>query len=1356
MAKNIKNDRIGKMIDVVKKVSGGDYTIRNDISGDNHEIDSLALEINSLIDTMYHLRTEHGLLMDSLTESFEKYQNLMAIIPGMVYLFAMHSDGSYFFPYVSGSSRALFGLEPKEIMRDGSLLLSRIHQDDREMIFDLIGESAKTFKPWKKEFRLIMNDAVRWFECISNPVRQADCEFIWDGIMLDITERKCAEEALRNSEERYRSILENMREGYFEVDLKGNMVFFNPSTINNLEYTESEFKGMNFRQFMDEENSRKVYNAFASVYASGETAGGLEWEVTSKSGQKIALEASISLIRDGKGSATGFSGVVRDFTKHKREEAALLVSAEKYRSLLENIEISYYEMDLRGNFTFVNDIMCRDFGYRREELVGMNYRVYSRPENLEWVKSMFREIYITGKPKTLLNYEVNRKDGSMMIIEQSTSLLRGASGEAIGFQGVGRDVTERNMAVQALKESEEKYRTVLEIMNEGYFENDLKGNFTFVNDAACRLIGYGRDDLIGTNYRKIHLPEVAGFLKEVYTRVYETGKPEFLAEYSVVRKDGSPRFHQLNVVLVRDSTGKPAFFRNLVRDITERKMAQEALRISEEKYRNILETMEEGLFEMNNRGDYTFVNDAACKLLGYERDEMIGKNYRMMKHSPETMRRLFEVYNRIYKTGGPAFLLDYEAIRKDGSVRIFQANAMLLRDNSGKPTGFRSLVRDVTERKIAEDALRKSEEKYRTILETMDEGLYENDMEGRYTFVNDAACRLTGYERDELIGKSFRILHPPETVRYLQSIYRRMYETGRTETPRDYEVIHKDGSLRIHQATAAFIRDHTGEIIGTRALVRDITDRKRAEDDLRKSEERYRMIAENMHDTIWTMDLDKNYTYISPSVFRMRGYTPEEIKNIPLNAQMTPASYAEIEKQLSEEMAREISGDAFDPNRSITMELELNHKSGGKVWVEVTATFIRDEKGKGIEILGITRDISERKRADEERARLEDQLVQSHKMESVGRLAGGVAHDFNNMLSVILGYSELIKIHMPQGDALLRDILEIERAATRSRDITSQLLAFSRKQIISPIPVDLNAMISDMQKTLSRLIGEDIDLRFYPGEKIWRIKFDPSQIQQILINLAANARDAMLKGGKLTIETTNVQINEAYCKMHIGFVPGNYVMLVVSDDGAGMDKETLEHVFEPFFTTKETGKGTGLGLATVYGIIKQNGAVINVFSESGRGTTFKIYIPRSREKEETQEESEDIQIARGAGTVVLVEDDEMVRKMTTEMLEALGYTVTASENALEALSFCESGKTQIDLVITDVVMPGMSGKELRDKLKTVNPEIKVLFMSGYTSNVIVHHGALEEGVHFVQKPFSMHELARKAREAIMSDGVDTP
>lgn len=391
----------------------------------------------------------------------------------------------------------------------------------------------------------------------------------------------------------------------------------------------------------------------------------------------------------------------------------------------------------------------------------------------------------------------------------------------------------------------------------------------------------------------------------------------------------------------------------------------------------------------------------------------------------------------------------------------------------------------------------------------------------------------------------------------------------------------------------------------------------------------------------------------------------------------------------------------------------------------------------------------EEARQQKAQEKLEAQLHQAQKMESVGRLAGGVAHDFNNMLGVILGYTELAKERVEPNTPLHTDLEKIQGAAQRSADLTRQLLAFARKQTVSPKVIDLNDTIESMLKLLRRLIGEDIDLAWQPGREVWPVKMDPTQVDQILTNLCVNARDAIIDTGKVTIETGTVSFDEEYCAHNAGSVPGEYVLLAVSDDGCGMDEETQVHLFEPFFTTKEVGKGTGLGLATVYGAVKQNNGYINVYSELEQGTTFKIYLPRHLDKTVLLPEREpDKPGERGHETILLVEDEPVILEMSTIMLERLGYTVLAAGTPGEAVRLAQEHPGRIDLLLTDVVMPEMNGRDLAKNLLSIYPDIRRLFMSGYTANVIAHHGVLDQGVHFIHKPFSMKDLGEKLREAL--------
>jgi nitrogen-specific signal transduction histidine kinase len=399
---------------------------------------------------------------------------------------------------------------------------------------------------------------------------------------------------------------------------------------------------------------------------------------------------------------------------------------------------------------------------------------------------------------------------------------------------------------------------------------------------------------------------------------------------------------------------------------------------------------------------------------------------------------------------------------------------------------------------------------------------------------------------------------------------------------------------------------------------------------------------------------------------------------------------------------------------------------------------------------GVIRDITERKQTEEEMAAVQEQFRQSQKMEAVGQLAGGIAHDFNNLLTVIHGYSELILTSLDENSRLRQDVREIIHASERASSLTRQLLAFSRKQILQPKVLDLNAHVSNMDKMLRRMIGENIELMTLLAKDLGRTKADPGQIEQVILNLAVNARDAMLNGGKLTIETANIEFDENYARSHIGVTPGHYVMLSVSDTGVGIAREVKERIFEPFFTTKEKGKGTGLGLSTVFGIIQQSGGNIWVYSEPGLGTTFKIYLPRIEEDIELLKPSAvSTKPLQGSETILLVEDEEIVRKLACTILQKNGYKVLEAPNGEEALRIVQ-GKNgnPIHLLVTDVVMPGMSGRQLADRLERLRPEMKILYISGYTDNAIVHHGVLDKGMHYIQKPFTVEGLVQKVREVL--------
>ena len=511
-------------------------------------------------------------------------------------------------------------------------------------------------------------------------------------------------------------------------------------------------------------------------------------------------------------------------------------------------------------------------------------------------------------------------------------------------------------------------------------------------------------------------------------------------------------------------------------------------------------------------------------------------------------------------------------------------------------------------------------------------------------------------------------------------------------------------------------------------------DRKLHYEELYASETRFRSFVENANDVVYSLSLDGVFTYVSPNWPDFLGEAAEHPVGRPFELYIHPDDLAMCRNFFEQTL---INGE-----KRTSPEYRVKFSDGTWRWHVSSGSPVKDENGQINGFVGIARDVTER-------VSLQDQLLQSQRVEAVGRLAGGVAHDFNNMLGVILGNAELALSKASPEDPVHNRLNQIIAAAKRSAEITRQLLAFARKQTISPKILDLNESVEGMLQMLQRLIGEDIDIAWRPHPDVGPVRIDPAQLDQLLTNFCVNARDAIDGVGKVTIETGNVSFDEAYCAEHVDFLPGDYVLLAVSDDGCGMDKETRNRIFEPFFTTKQAGKGTGLGLATVYGIIKQNQGFINVYSELDKGTTFRIYLPRQTGEAEPVLVREAVTIPVGRGeTVLVVEDDQAILELAGTMLEKHYYKVLKASTPSEAINIARQHEDSIDLMITDVVMPEMNGRDLAGIIQALQPRMKVLFMSGYTANVIAHHGVLKEGVHFIQKPFSVADFVVRVQDTL--------
>ena len=649
---------------------------------------------------------------------------------------------------------------------------------------------------------------------------------------------------------------------------------------------------------------------------------------------------------------------------------------------------------------------------------------------------------------------------------------------------------------------------------------------------------------------------------------------------------------------------------------------------------------------------------------------------------------------------------------------------------NGKVVRVSGSFQEITDLKRAEQALAQSENLFRSLFQ--DHAAVKLIIEpatGRIIDANRAAADFYGWSQERLRQMRIQEINTLSKEEIDAEI-----EKVLSQKRFFFEFRHRRADETIRDVEVFSSKIVTEDRVLIHSIVHDVTGRKEAERSLRESEHRFRMIIENSRDIIFTLDAEGRFLFVSPAIHYLLGYEASSLIGSSFQAIVHPDDAEMCVQAMRRIIEKGIQSPGF--------EYRARHLNGEYRWHTSSGGAVHDAAGHLIHFQGVARDITERRK-------LEEQLRQSQKMESVGRLAGGVAHDYNNMLSVILGYTEMALSRTAADDPLHAELKEIQHAATRSADITRQLLAFARRQTIAPEVLDLNADVEKLLKMLRRLIGEDIDLAWLPGAGLWSVRMDPSQLNQILANLCVNARDAIADVGKITIETRNITFDEAYCATHPGFTPGAYVLLAVSDNGSGMDKEIQSHLFEPFFTTKGIGRGTGLGLATVYGIVKQNEGFINVYSEPDKGSSFRIYLPRHTGPALGAPKAKDGATPKGRGeTVLVVEDEAAILKLTKKILERLGYRVLTAGAPAEAIALTGRPGTQIHLLITDVVMPGMNGRELADRLRQMHPGLKYLFMSGYTADAIAHHGVLDQGVLFIQKPFSASDLARKVQQAL--------
>lgn len=934
--------------------------------------------------------------------------------------------------------------------------------------------------------------------------------------------------------------------------------------------------------------------------------------------------------------------------------------------------------------------------------------------------------------------------GRLAEAERILDALR--TGKVDALLGESSPVLLRTLELQrALEESEERFRLISALITDYAYsflvnpDGSLKGEW--VSDSFVKVFGFNIEEIDARGgWPSMVYPEDLSTMFEHAQRV--VGGKGDTVEARFVTRTGEIRWIRDHAVPIWDKEKRRVVrVYGSAKDITDQRLAQEALEERDLQIADFMARTEDMIYTHDLDGNILSVNQATSRNLGIPTDELLSMKIQDVL-DPSVRDQFSQYLARLLQDGQANGLM--LVITRGGEKRLWEYKNYLRFAKDGTAVAG-GMARDVTDTWEAKEALQQAKETLEAIIETAGALIVMVDQDGKIAHFNRACEELTGYRREEVLGKPLLDLLVPEGWREIvQARYANPHDPSLRE-PHANPWRTRSGEERMIEWRCTPL---AGGLLGGVSMVGvgvDVTERVKLEQELTDTSHLLQHVLSTSPIVMYTLrpyDGARRTTWVTSNVEEITGYTVDEA--------LRPGWWEEhLHPQDREEALHTVSG--LWSRRTLTYSYRFRRKDGTYMWVRDDIRVLRDETGRAVEAIGAWVDVTEQRMAEEERKLLETQLNQAQKMEAIGRLAGGVAHDFNNMLTVISGYGEIALQKLSSLDPVYEDIKEMLSAAEKSSELTRQLLAFSRKQIIAPRRLDLNEHIRAMEKFLRRLLGEDLSIELFLGEGLWEVYMDPSQVDQILANLVVNSRDAMPRGGTLTIETANLMLDEDYCRFHPGASPGEHVLLAVTDTGCGMDRETLQRAFEPFFTTKGEGKGTGLGLSTVYGIVKQNNGTVQIYSEPDRGTTVKVYLPRlSAARTETwhAEESISQEEPRARETVLLVEDEDTVRKLTKAMLENLGYTVLSARGPGEAIAMCEKYRGGIHLLLTDVVMPLMDGRELSERVKTLKPGVKVLFMSGYTSNAISHHGVLEPGVQFIQKPFTRQDLALKVRRAL--------
>ncbi len=1072
-----------------------------------------------------------------------------------------------------------------------------------------------------------------------------------------------------------------------------------------------------------------------------------------------------------KGQVDGFglARAIRYAIERQRAEA-------QFQAVVEAAPNAFILVNQQGQIALVNTQAEKLFGYSRQELLGQSiellvpaaFRAQHHRDRAAFAAAPTARPMGAGRDLFGL-----RRDGSQAPVEIGLSPLTTAAGTFVLASVI--DITERKQAEAALATERQRLRTLIDNLPDHIYLKDTEGRFITGNLAVARAMGVnGPEQLVGKTDFDFYSSEIAAQYVANEQAVIRSGQPIIDHEEPLFNTNGHSGWLLTTQVPLRDQQGQVVGLVGISRDITERKRIEQELRESAEHFRATFDQAFVGIAHAAPDGRWLRVNQKLCDMVGYTAAELQQRTYSDITH-PDDIEADREYIRRTLAGEIQTYTREKRYIHKEGKVIWVNLMVSLVRDPAGQPQYFIAIIQDVTARRQAEAEIRRRNQEL-ALLNQVAAACAAN-MEAETLL--EIACRelATAFQTAQTTAT---LLNPEKTTATVVAEYRAagcpsdlgsnlptlqnfsIQQVLKHEGPLVVTEVQNDARLApfhalLHRLGIASLLilplRISGEVIGTLSLefleprqfsgeeinlawsVADQVAGALARIRLTEMQQRLSTAIEQAAESVIITDTEGLIQYVNPAFEHISGYSRAE-------ALGKHPSFLGGDNALPAEFYEEMWA-TLRAGRVWRGRFTNVRKDGARYTEDATVTPVYNENGTVVNFVSVQRDVTRE-------LQLEEQYHQAQKMEAMGRLSGGVAHDFNNLLVVIIGYSELLEGALSEFDPLRHYANEILKAGERAAGLTHQLLAFSRKQILQPKVLNLNDIVTNTEKMLRRLIGEDIDLLTTTDPQLGQVKIDPGQMEQIIVNLVINARDAMPQGGKIILETANVELDETYTQGHIGVQPGAYVLLAVSDTGAGMDAITQSRIFEPFFTTKEQGKGTGLGLSTVYGIVKQSNGDIQVYSEVGHGTTFKIYLPRlDQVQPDPTEQRSWLEQPGGTETILLVEDERNVRTLARQVLEQSGYTVLEAAYGDEALALYRQHRNSIHLLLTDVVMPGgMNGRELAMQLKAGHPKLKVLFMSGYTDDAIVHHGVLEADLLFMQKPFTPRTLLRKVRETL--------